>query len=158
MPLDAAAFRASLSRFTSGVTVLTTRGADGLDYGMTATAFSSLSLDPPLVLVCIAHNASMAPALATATHLAVHVLSAEQEALSRRFSAKDADRFAGLTPARGAGGVPLIDGALVRLQCRIAERHPGGDHLIIVLEVLEAEVAEGEPLVYFRGRYARVTP
>ncbi len=157
MTLDAAAFRASLSRFPSGVTVLTTRGADGLDYGMTATAFSSLSLEPPLVLVCIAHNASMAPALATATHLAVHVLSVEQEALSRRFSNKDADRFGGLSPARGAGGVALLEGALVRLQCRIAERHPGGDHLIVVLEVLEAEVADGEPLVYVRGRYARVT-
>ena len=81
MPLDTVAFRASLSRFASGVTVLTTRSAEGQDLGMTATAFSSLSLDPPLVLVCIDHAASMAPALERATHLAVHVLGADQEAV-----------------------------------------------------------------------------
>lgn len=158
MPLDIVAFRASLSRFASGVTVLTTRDRDGRDLGMTATAFSSLSLDPPLVLVCVDRGASMAPALAEATHLAIHVLSATQEAVSRQFALKEADRFAGLGIARGAGDVPLFDGALVRLQCRIARRHEGGDHVIIVCEVLAADVADGDPLLYFRGRYARLAP
>ena len=158
MPLDTAAFRASLSRFASGVTVLTTRSDDGRDLGMTATAFSSLSLDPPMVLVCIDRAASIAPALEGATHLAVHVLGADQDALSRQFALKDGDRFAGLAITRGAGDVPLVPGALVRLECRIAERHPGGDHVILVAEVLAAEVAEGDPLIYFRGRYARLAP
>lgn len=156
MPLDASAFRASLSRFASGVTVLTTRTADGRDHGMTATAFSSLSLDPPLILVCIDRAASMAGPLETATHLAVHVLADDQESLSRRFAAKDGDRFAGLEPHRGAGDVPLLDGAIVRLQCRITDRHPGGDHVIVVAEVLAAEVHDHAPLLYFRGRYARL--
>lgn len=158
MPLDTAAFRASLSRFASGVTVLTTRTPDGQDLGMTATAFSSLSLDPPLVLVCIDRVASIAPALEQAEHLAVHVLGADQESLSRRFAQKDGDRFAGLDVTRGAGGVALLPGALVRLECRIVERLPGGDHVIVVAEVLGAEVADGDPLLYFRGRYARLAP
>lgn len=158
MPLDTAVFRASLSRFASGITVLTTRSADGRDLGMTATAFSSLSLDPPLVLVCIDRAASMAPALESATHLAVHVLGADQEAISRQFALKEGDRFAGLAITRGAGGVPLVPGALVQLQCRITERHAGGDHVIVVAEVLAAEVADGDPLLYFRGRYARLAP
>lgn len=158
MPLDTTAFRASLSRFASGVTVLTTRSADGRDLGMTATAFSSLSLDPPMVLVCIDRAASIAPALEGLTHFAVHVLGADQEAISRQFAVKEGDRFAGLAVTRGAGDVPLLPGALVRLECRIAERHPGGDHVIVVAEVLAAEVGEGEPLLYFRGRYATLAP
>lgn len=158
MPLDIAAFRASLSRFASGITVVTTRSASGHDLGMTATAFSSLSLDPPLVLVCIDRAASIAPALEDVTHIAVHVLGADQEAISRQFALKEGDRFAGLATTRGAGNVPLVPGALVRLQCRIAERHAGGDHVIIIAEVLAAEVADGDPLLYFRGRYARLAP
>lgn len=158
MPLDTSAFRASLSRFASGVTVLTTRTAEGQDLGMTATAFSSLSLDPPLVLVCVDRGASIMPALERVTHVAVHVLGEEQEALSRRFALKDGDRFEGLRLTRGAGGVPLLEGALVRLECRIAERHPGGDHVIVVCEVLAAETGDGDPLLYFRGRYGRLAP
>lgn len=158
MPLDTTAFRASLSRFASGVTVLTTRSADGRDLGMTATAFSSLSLDPPMVLLCIDRAASIAPALEGVTHLAVHVLGADQEGVSRQFALKEGDRFAGLAITRGAEGVPLVPGALVRLECRIAERHAGGDHVIVVAHVLAAEVAEGDPLIYFRGRYARLAP
>ena len=158
MPLVTTAFRASLSRFASGVTVLTARSADGRDLGMTATAFSSLSLDPPMVLLCIDRAASIAPALEGVTHLAVHVLGADQEGVSRQFALREGDRFAGLAITRGAEGVPLVPGALVRLECRIAERHAGGDHVIVVAHVLEAEVAEGDPLIYFRGRYARLAP
>lgn len=156
MTVDPATFRSALSRFASGVTVLTTHTDDGRDLGMTATAFASLSLDPPLVLVCVDREASMASPLEHATHVGVHVLAAEQEALSRRFADRESDRFAGLAVARGAGGVPLLEGAIARLQCRITERHPGGDHVIVVAEVLEADVAEGAPLLYFRGRYGRL--
>jgi 3-hydroxy-9,10-secoandrosta-1,3,5(10)-triene-9,17-dione monooxygenase reductase component len=153
--VDPETFRSALSRFASGVTVLTTHTQDGRDLGMTASAFSSVSLDPPLVLVCVGHEASMASPLQHATHLAVHVLSADQESLSRRFADVESDRFTGLEITRGAGGVPMLDGALARLQCRIVARHPGGDHVIVVAEVLEAHIADGEPLLYFRGRYAR---
>jgi flavin reductase (DIM6/NTAB) family NADH-FMN oxidoreductase RutF len=158
MPLDADRFRAALGRFASGVTVLTMRDAEGRDHGMTATAFSSLSLDPPLVLACVDRGASMAKPLEGATHLAVNLLAADQEELSRRFADKDVDRFAGVRIRRGTGDLPLLDGALAHLECRIAARHPGGDHVIVVGEVLRAEAHEGEPLVYHRGRYARLVP
>jgi len=153
--VDPTAFRTALSRFASGVTVLTTRTDDGQDLGMTASAFSSLSLEPPLILVCVDRDASMASPLEHATHVAVHVLAVEQEHLSRRFAGKESDRFTGLAISRGAGGVPLLEGAIARLQCRIVERHPGGDHVIVVAEVLDADAAEGAPLVYFRGQYGR---
>lgn len=154
LPLDAAAFRATLARFASGVTVITLRGSDGKDHGMTVTAFTSLSLDPPLVLVCIGHAASIAPALADATHLAIHFLGAEQQPLAQRFAEKDTDRFVGFGTRRGLHDLPILDGALAVLQCRISARYPGGDHQIVVGEVLAAEGVEGTPLVYFRGRYA----
>ena len=154
--VDPTTYRASLSRFASGITVLTTRTDDGRDLGMTATAFTAVSLEPPMVLVCVDRDASMASPLQHATHLAVHVLSAAQEDLSRRFAGTESDRFAGLEVRRGVGDLPLLDGALARLQCRIVERHGGGDHVIVVAEVLEADVADGDPLLYFRGRYARV--
>ncbi len=156
--VDPATYRSALSRFAAGVTVLTTHTDDARDLGMTATAFSAVSLDPPLVLVCVDRDASMASPLERATHLAVHVLAQDQEALSRRFSGTESDRFAGLEVTRGVGSLPLLGGALARLQCRIVERHPGGDHVIVVAEVLEAEFAEGEPLLYFRGGYGRFAP
>ncbi len=156
MPLDRDRFRSALGRFASGVTVLTMRDAEGTDHGMTATAFSSLSLDPPLVLVCVDRSASMAGPLERATHLAVNLLARGQEEISRRFAEKDVDRFAGVAVVRGIGEVPLIDGAIAQLQCRIHARHPGGDHVIVVGEVLDAQAHEGEPLIYHRGRYGRV--
>lgn len=151
--VDLTAFRGALSRFASGVTVLTTRTADGRDAGMTATAFTSLSLDPPLVLACVDRTASMHSPLQDATHLAVHVLAAGEEALSRRFAGDEAQRFRAAELTRGIAGLPLLDGWIARLQCRITARHPEGDHVIIVGEVLAAEVAEGDPLLYFGGRY-----
>jgi flavin reductase ActVB len=156
MPLDPARFRAALGHFASGVTVLTMHDAKGKDHGMTATAFSSLSLDPPLVLVCIDKAASMAGPLERATHLAVNLLAADQEEISRRFAQKDADRFAGTPVRRGVEGLPLIEGALAHLECRIHARHPGGDHTIVVAEVLHAAAHAGEPLVYHGGRYRKV--
>lgn len=156
MTLDPVHFRTALGLFASGVTVLTMRDAQGKDHGMTATAFSSLSLDPPLVLVCVDRAATMAALLEHATHLAVNLLSAGQEEVSRRFAEQDRDRFAALPLTRGVEGLPLISGALAHLQCRIHAHHPGGDHMIVVGEVLEAHAHDGEPLVYHRGRYARI--
>jgi flavin reductase (DIM6/NTAB) family NADH-FMN oxidoreductase RutF len=125
---------------------------------MTATAFTSLSLDPPLILVCIGHAASMAPSLSEATHFAVHVLAADQDALARTFAAQDGDRFDGIPVRRGHEGLPLLDGALATLQCRIHARHAGGDHEIVVGEVLEAASHDGDPLLYFRGAFTRLSP
>lgn len=155
---DSAKFRDVLGRFASGVTVMTTRDADGRDRGMTLSAFSSLSLDPPLVLACVGHDATIANAIAAATHFGISVLAEDQEALSRRFADPDADRFDGVRVTRGARGLALIEGALAHLECTIVARHEAGDHTIVVGTVEAATAREGAPLVYHRQRYGRLAP
>jgi flavin reductase (DIM6/NTAB) family NADH-FMN oxidoreductase RutF len=154
--IDPAHFKSTLGRFASGITVITTHDADGRDHGMTLSAFSSLSLDPPLVLVCIGDAASIADTMANAEFFAVNILAEDQEPLSRRFSAKDEDRFENIAMTRGAHGLPLLDGALAHVQCRVTARHPGGDHTIVVGEVIATASREGDPLLYYRGGYTRL--
>lgn len=158
MPIDPDTFRSVLGRFATGITIITTRGDDELDYGMTASAFSSLSLDPPLVLVCIGHDASMYPVISTATHFTVNVLAAEQEALSRRFAAKDPNRFDGVGYSRGKFGPALLDEALAYLECRVSQQVDAGDHTIFIGEVESASAPAGaaKPLLYYRGGYAQL--
>jgi flavin reductase (DIM6/NTAB) family NADH-FMN oxidoreductase RutF len=156
MSIDSDLFRSVLSRFASGVTIITTHDADGRDHGMTVSAFSSLSLDPPLVMVAIGHDATMAPVMATATSFAVNILSEGQESLSRRFSGKLDDRFAGVGVTRSALGDALLDDALATLACRLVARHPAGDHDIVIGEVEEGAVHSGRPLLYYRGGYAQL--
>jgi flavin reductase (DIM6/NTAB) family NADH-FMN oxidoreductase RutF len=154
--IDAKHFRNVLSRFASGVTVVTSRDASGIDYGMTVSAFSSLSLDPPLVLVCIDQSATWHAVLPEATHFNVHILGAEQEPISRRFASDRADRFVDVSHTRGAHGLVQLTGVLALLECRITARHAGGDHTIVVGEVERAQTDDGDPLVYFRGAYAHL--
>ena len=156
--IDAATFRAVLGRFATGVTVVTTRDAEGRDHGMTVSAFSSVSLDPPLVLVCIARNASMFPSLAEATHVAVNVLAEGQEPLSRRFASEVDDRFEGIGFTRAPSGCPLLDGALASIELRIETRVDAGDHVVYIGRVEHAQLtAEAGPLLYYRGGYGRLT-
>ena len=162
-PVDAQEFRHALGRFPSGVTVVTVRGRESAadaaarDYGMTVSAFASLSLHPPLVLVCIGDDATIAGAVAEAGHFAVNVLSETQESLAQRFAEKDADRFDGAKLSRGMHDLALLDGAVATLQCAVVARHRGGDHTIVVGEVLAAAAVEdGRPLVYQRGEYRRL--
>lgn len=154
--IDHDLFRAVLGRFASGITVITAVDERGTPHGMTVSAFSSLSLDPPLVLACIATNATMAPLLGSCTSFAVNILSDTQEALSRRFSGTVDDRFAGLGYHLGELGTPLLDEVLAWLECRIVARHPAGDHVIIVGQVQHAAVRDGRPLLYYRGGYAQL--
>lgn len=156
MTLDPATFRATLARFASGITIVTARDRVGGDVGMTVSAFSSLSLDPPLVLVCIDNGASVAPVLEHCDAFAVNILAEDQEALSRRFAERELDRFDGVSVSRGALGLALLDGALANLECRVTARHPAGDHTILVGEVKEASLREGHPLLYYRGGYRRL--
>jgi len=156
MSIDRDLFRSVLGRFATGITIITIRDADGHDHGMTVSAFSSLSLDPPMVLVCIANDATMAPALATVDAFAVNILADHQEALSRRFSGKQDDRFADVPFSRTAQGTAVLDEVLASLDCRILTRHSGGDHVIVIGEVLSGQVREGRPLLYYRGGYAQL--
>ena len=155
MSLDQDAFRAVLGRFASGVTIVTVLGANGRDYGMTVSAFSSVSLEPPLVMVCIGEEASLKPMIAQATHYGVSILASDQEPLSRRFAAHG-ERFDGVGFTRGENGMALIDGALAFMECRIVARHPAGDHTIVIGEVEAASVEDARPLLYYRGGYAQL--
>ncbi len=157
MPLDSDLFRSVLGRFASGVTVVTTRDDAGRDHGMTVSAFASLSLSPPLVLVCIDRQASIHGILAQAEWLAVNVLSAGQEPLSRRFSHLDAEaRFEGVGFTRAPRGAAVLDDVLAFLECRVVQRLDGGDHTIVVAEVESADARDGKPLLYYRGGYAQL--
>ena len=155
-PLDPATYRATLGRFASGVTIVTTRDADGRDVGMTVSAFSALSLDPPLVLVCIDNGASVAPVLEHCSSFAVNILAEDQEPLSRRFAERELDRFEGVTITRGDSGLALLEGALAQIECRVSTRTPAGDHTILIGEVTATALREGNPLLYYRGGYGRL--
>jgi flavin reductase (DIM6/NTAB) family NADH-FMN oxidoreductase RutF len=145
--IDPDLFRSALGRFASSVTILSARDASGRDYGMTVSAFASVSLSPPLVLACVDHAASIHPTLMTEEWIGVSVLSEDQEAASRRFADPDADRFDDLEIQRGEHGVALLGGAGAHLECRIVERHEGGDHTIFIAAVEYAAVHPGRPLL-----------
>ncbi|MFN2564325.1 MAG: flavin reductase family protein [Gemmatimonadaceae bacterium] len=156
MSIDPDTFRASLGRFASGVTVVTTCGADGRDHGMTVSAFCSASLKPPLVLACIGHEASMHGVVMQADRFGVSILAVGQEALARRFADQRSDRFDGVGYSRGRLGVALLDEALAHLECSVVDRRDAGDHTIIVGRVEYAVCDQGRPLVYYRGGYTQL--
>lgn len=152
------ALRSAFGHFATGVTIITAVDGEGRPVGMTANSFSSLSLDPPLVLWSIASNASNFAAFSAARGFAVHVLHAGQQDLATLFATRNADRFRGLTTSPGAAGAPLLPDFHARFDCETHATHPGGDHLIIVGRVLEFTERAGEPLVFYRGRFAATPP
>jgi flavin reductase ActVB len=156
--IDRETFRAVLGRFASGVTIVTARDDAGQDHGMTASAFCSLSLEPTLVLVCIAHDASMHPLMLGHPTFGISILSSEQEAYSRRFAAEEDDRFEGIAFRRGQNGVVLLEEALAHMECRVVTHYDAGDHTIFIGEIDRAEpmAAVGRPLLYYRGGYAQL--
>ena len=153
-PRDTRLFRDALGAFATGVTIVTTLSPQGEDIGLTANSFNSVSLDPPMVLWSLATRARSLPAFLGNPHFAVHVLSAEQDALSHRFATQGADKFAGLEVERGQAGIPLLKGCSARFECRTAFKHEGGDHVIFVGEVMAFESFDREPLLFHGGRYA----
>lgn len=155
-PIDELRFRRVLSRFPSGVTVVTAVGADGVDHGMTVSAFCSLSLVPPLILVCIDHGTVMHGILDGAKTFTVNILAHDQEHLARKFSDPDNDRFEGTSYTRGTNGGALLAGAAAWLECSLAHRYQGGDHTIFVGRVDAADAGEAHPLVYYRGGYGQI--
>jgi len=157
--IDADTFRSVLGRFASGVTIVTARDGDGRDHGMTVSAFCSLSLEPPLILLCVDRVATMYELMHRHPHLGVSILSSSQEAYSRRFAdpkSERSERFDGMAYNRGSNGAVLLDGALAHLECRAVQHHDAGDHTIIVAEIERAEALDGRPLLYFRGGYAQL--
>jgi 3-hydroxy-9,10-secoandrosta-1,3,5(10)-triene-9,17-dione monooxygenase reductase component len=147
-------FRTALGAFATGVTVVTTRSAEGADVGLTANSFNSVSLDPPMVLWSLARSSRALPVFAAAKYFAIHVLAADQEAISRQFSRPGADRFAGLDLERGLGDIPLLRDCAARFQCSTAFQYEGGDHVIFVGRVEAFDHTDRHSLVFHAGQYA----
>lgn len=156
-PVDPDRLREALGSFATGVAIVTTRAPDGTRLGLTINSFNSVSLDPPLVLWSLAKNAWSLPLFRAAEHWAVHVLTADQHALSARFARRGEDKFDGLELDEGIHGTPLLHGCSARFECRTASQYEGGDHVIFIGEVLNFDRIESPPLVFHRGRYAHAT-
>ena len=153
--IDRQLFKSALGRWVSGVTIVTTRAGERV-FGMTASAFSSVSLDPPLVLVCIAKKAHTLPWIVESGVFAVNVLAKDQHELSNRFATEgnESVRFEGLACRSGPSGAPWLPDTVAVLDCRVAAAHDAGDHWIYVGEVQAAEVAAGRaPLLYYDASY-----
>ena len=155
-PTDPIAFRNALGAFVTGVTIVTTLDADNRFVGLTANSFNSVSLDPPMVLWSLGLNSGSLPAFRNAKYWAVHVLAADQEALSARFAKRGIDKFEGLETENGPGGIPLLRGCAARFVCRAAFEYEGGDHAIFVGEVEGFTRQAAPPLAFHQGRYASV--
>jgi flavin reductase (DIM6/NTAB) family NADH-FMN oxidoreductase RutF len=156
MPVDPDDFRRALGQFAAGVTVVTTRDGRGRALGLTVTAFCAVSLDPPLVLVCVDHRSEAHVGFRHAGRFGVSILAEGQEEVSRRFAVGGPAKFAGLKLVDGACGVPLIPGALAHLECRVSATHQAGDHTIYVGEVDCLAVRPGRPLLYHDREYRRL--
>jgi 3-hydroxy-9,10-secoandrosta-1,3,5(10)-triene-9,17-dione monooxygenase reductase component len=154
---DPREFRRALGSFATGVTIITTRAADGTPLGLTVNSFNSVSLNPPLVLWSLENASLSLAAFRDAPHWAVHVLAADQEDLSGRFARRGANKFAGLELEEGVGRIPLLTGCTARFQCRNAFQYEGGDHVIFVGEVQRFDRSDAAPLVFHGGRYAHAT-
>ena len=154
-------FRRVLGHWATGVTVVTTWDAEGQPAGLTASSVTSVSLNPPLVLVCVAHSAQSHPAFHTHGRFAINVLNIDHEHLARRFASSGggAEKFEGVGYRQGALGLPILKDALAELECTIIHAYPAGDHTIFVGQV-EAADCRGdiglEPLLYYRGRFNRL--
>ena len=153
MSINKDEFRAALGRFASGVTVITTRDKAERLHGITVSAFSSVSLNPPLILVCIEKRAGSHQAFEESEFFNVNILDESQQHLSDHFASHLPDKFDGIEYFETNKGLPFLKDSLVHLECRLAQAYEGGDHTIFVGEIKEISVRDGKPLVYFHGNY-----
>jgi flavin reductase (DIM6/NTAB) family NADH-FMN oxidoreductase RutF len=150
----ALAMRSALGLFATGVTIVTTRDADGAPIGLTANSFNSVSLSPPLVLWSLGLKAGSLQTFMQAKHYAIHVLSVEQQVLAERFASKGADRFSALEFVTGHGGVPMLPGCAAVFECTSRSQYPEGDHVILVGEVIACQHdASRSPLLFHGGKF-----
>ena len=148
-------FREVISNFASGVTVVTAVHEDRA-FGTTASAVTSLSVEPPMLLICMNRQSETGRAVAAAGHFAVNILGADQIDLARRFARKGGDKFAGVPVTPGRWDEPLFDEALATLECRVAEQTSVATHYVFMAEVLNGTARAGTPLAYFRGQFGRL--
>ena len=146
-------FRASLGRFASGVTIVTTKDNNGNLHGLTVSAFSSVSMNPPLILICILKTTHSYYSFVEAKSFVVNILTESQQDISNQFASKHEDKFEGINYNLSETGLPILDDCLVNLECSLKHSYDGGDHTIFVGEIENAVVNEGNPLVYWKGDY-----
>jgi flavin reductase (DIM6/NTAB) family NADH-FMN oxidoreductase RutF len=156
MPIEKNQLRQVMGHFATGVTIITTFNKDGQMHGLTANAFTSVSLEPPLLLISVDKKAESWPAFEESKVFTVNILADEQEALSRKFAVSGGNKFEGVAYRRGANGAAILDGTLAHIECTLYAAYEGGDHSIYLGEIQEAEVREGKPLVFYRGGYRAI--
>ncbi len=155
MAVDPPTFRQALSHFPSGVTVVTIAD-NGLFFGLTVSAFCSLSLTPPRILICIDKNSSNIVSIRNSSAFTVNVLSATQSDISGNFARKSANKFNGISYHIGILGAPILNDVLCSLECKLIQEMDGGDHFIYIGEIEQVEFDENkEPLLYYKGAYGR---
>jgi len=151
--VDSTLFRRVCARFPTGVTVITVRDAEGHPHGVTISSFSSLSLKPQLVMVCIDLQSGVLGHFLESSHFAINVLAEDQEHHSRRFASTSESRFLGVEWREAESGVPLLEGSLAHLECATTRWFEAGDHVVLIGEVLRAACREGKPLIFFASQY-----
>lgn len=156
--IDPKEFRRACGKFATGVTIVTVKSADGAPHGLTVNSFTSVSLNPPLVLVCVDHRVRMLEHFLKRGYYGVNILAGQQQALSSQFARSGINRFGDVEWYEGRTGVPLLPGVLATLECKLIQSTPAGDHVILLGEVRHLELREGSPLAYFGGAYAEVQP
>jgi flavin reductase (DIM6/NTAB) family NADH-FMN oxidoreductase RutF len=156
MAIDGRELRNVMGNFATGVTIITTKDATGKPFGLTANAFSSLSLDPPLLLICVDKKVDCYACFEQSKVFGVNFLSEGQDQLSTRFATKGIEKFEGVSYKLGELGVALLDGAMAHIECKLASAYEGGDHTIYVGEVQSATVLSDRPLLFFRGKYYKL--
>jgi len=149
-------FRHALGRFASGVTIVTTKDADGNLHGITVSAFCSVSLEPPLILICIDKNTGSHHALTQTDSFVVNLLREDQQHISDRFASFLHSKFETLEYHSGIDDLPVLEDALANLECRLVNSHDNGDHTIFVGQIERAAINDGKPLLYWHGNYRKL--
>ena len=157
MSISKEEFRAALGRFASGVTVVTTKDKEGFLHGLTVSAFSSVSLQPSLILVCIEKTAGSHHAFENGSAFVVNILHEDQQNISNHFASKIPDKFTGVNYRLGIEDLPVLNDALVNLECRQTQAHDAGDHTIYIGEIEKITITDGNPLIYFHGNYRAIS-
>ena len=154
--MDPSQFRRACAQFATGIAIASALDSDGFPHGMTINSFTSVSMDPPLVLICVDRTSNLLPIFERCGHYGLSFLGCHQQSLSTHFAGRGHDRFNGTPWIAGATGVPLIPEALAHLECRITQSAIAGDHAILIAEVISADIQTGRPLLYFASGYRRM--
>jgi flavin reductase (DIM6/NTAB) family NADH-FMN oxidoreductase RutF len=150
-------FKSSLGKFASGVTVVTTKDNDGNLHGLTVSAFCSVSMNPPLILVCILKTTGSYSSFEESKRFVVNILEESQQNISNNFASHSDDKFSGQNYELNENGLPILADCLVNLECNLKHSYDGGDHTIFVAEIEKTTVRDGKPLIYSQGKYRQIS-